>query len=80
SGVQLGYKMAKSNKLTYSSDSMSHKHIEYESHTIAVQVVDYMKPDAELEWKSRSLGIGTSKNHTSQTQVDGLQKQLEEIA
>ncbi|KAF8160013.1 hypothetical protein B0H34DRAFT_797195 [Crassisporium funariophilum] len=78
--VQLGYEMAKSDKLTYSSDSTSHKHIEYESRTIAVRVVDYTKPNALPEWKSRSLGIGTSTNHTSQTQVDGLRKRLEEIS
>ncbi|KAF8805877.1 hypothetical protein BYT27DRAFT_7257802 [Phlegmacium glaucopus] len=76
--LQLGYEMAKSDKLTYSSDSTSHKHIKYESCTIAVQVIDYTKPNAAPE-KSRSLGIGTSTNHTSQTQVDGLQKHLEEI-
>jgi hypothetical protein len=67
-------------EITYSSDSTSHKHIEYESRTIAVQVIDYTKPDAKPEWKSRSLGIGTSTNHASQTQVDGLRKRLEEIA
>lgn len=58
--------------LTYSSDSTSHKHIEYECQTIALQVFNYSNPDAKLEWKLRTLGIGTSVNHASQTQVDGL--------
>ena len=37
--------------LTYSSDSTSHKHIEYECRTIALQVIDYSNPDAKPEWK-----------------------------
>ena len=74
------YRPGETLELTYSSDSTSHKHIEYESRTIAVQVIDYTKPDAAPEWKSRSLGIGTSTNHASQTQVDGLRERLEGIA
>lgn len=67
-------------ELTYSSDSTSHKHIEYESRTIAVKVVDFTKPNAEPTWKMRSLGLDTSVNHTSATQVNGLRKRLAEIA
>lgn len=67
-------------ELTYSSDSTSHKHIEYESRTIAIRVVDYTKPEAEPTWKLRTLGIGTSANHASQTQVNGLRQRLTEIA
>ena len=66
--------------LTYSSDSTSHKHIEYECRTIALQVIDYSNPDAKPEWKLRTLGVGTSVNHASQTQVDGLRQLLEELA
>jgi len=35
--------------LTYSSDSTSHKHIEYECQTITLQVIDYSDPDAKPE-------------------------------
>jgi len=37
-------------EITYSSNSTSHKHIEYECHTIALKVVDYSDPDATPEW------------------------------
>ena len=67
-------------EITYSSDSTSHKHIEYECRTIALQVVNYANPLAPPEWKSRTLGIGTSINHASQTQVDGLKQRLRELA
>ena len=63
-------------EITYSSDSTSHRHIEYECHTIALQVIDYSNPSAKPEWKSRTLGIGTSINHASQTQVDSLKQHL----
>jgi hypothetical protein len=66
--------------LTYSSDSTSNKHIEYEARHVALQVIDYTKPDAEPIWKQRTLGIDTSVNHASQTQVDGLKKRLTEVA
>ncbi|KDR76527.1 hypothetical protein GALMADRAFT_67262 [Galerina marginata CBS 339.88] len=77
--IQLVYEIINSAKITYSSDSTSHRHIEYECRTIALQVVDYSDPDAKLEWKSRTLGIGTSINHASQTQVDGLKQRLREL-
>ncbi|KDR65765.1 hypothetical protein GALMADRAFT_81499 [Galerina marginata CBS 339.88] len=67
-------------EITYSSDSTSHKHIEFESRTIALQVVDYTKPTDEPKWTLRTLGVGTSINHTSETQVDGLKQRLREIA
>ncbi len=66
--------------ITYSSDSTSHKHIEYECRTIALTVVDYANPHAEPTWKSRTLGVDTSINHSSEVQVDGLRKRLQELA
>ena len=66
--------------MVYSSDSTSHKHIEYECQTIALQVIDYSNPDVKPEWKLRTLGIGTSVNHASQTQFNGLRRLLEELA
>jgi hypothetical protein len=67
-------------ELTYSSDSTSHRHIEYESRFIALQVFDYDDPDAQPEWKLRSLGVDTSVNHTSETQLAGLRRRLEDLA
>jgi len=66
--------------ITYSYDSTLHKHVEYECRTIALQVVDYLNPDVEPQWKLQTLGINTSVNHASQTQVDGLRQGLQELA
>ncbi|KAF8993917.1 hypothetical protein BDQ17DRAFT_1431414 [Cyathus striatus] len=44
--IQLAYEMVLADKLTYSSDSTSHRHIEYEACHIAIEVVDYLKPNA----------------------------------
>jgi hypothetical protein len=65
--------------ITYSSDSTSHKHIEYECRTIALEVVDYRNPVAKPVWKLRTLGIGTSVNHSSKVQVSGLKARLAEL-
>ncbi|KAJ2914003.1 hypothetical protein MD484_g6411, partial [Candolleomyces efflorescens] len=78
--LQLAYEMAKVSKLCFSSDSTSHRHIEYESRQIAMQVIDYSNPDADPTWQMRSLGVGTSVDHSSETQVAGLRKRLEELA
>jgi hypothetical protein len=67
-------------EITYSSYSTSHKHIEYECHTIALQVTNYSDPSAKPEWKLCILGIGTSINHASQNQVNGLKQCLQELA
>ncbi|EAU83795.2 hypothetical protein CC1G_07530 [Coprinopsis cinerea okayama7 len=78
--IQMAFEMAKACKLCYSSDSTSHKHIEYESRFIALQVVDYERPDQEPQWVLRSLGIGTSVDHRSETQVQGLKERLADLA
>jgi hypothetical protein len=67
-------------EITYSSNSTSHKHIEYKCYTIALQVTNYSEPSAKPEWKLHTLGIGTSITHASQTQVDGLKQHLQELA
>ncbi|KAF9552336.1 hypothetical protein CPC08DRAFT_698685 [Agrocybe pediades] len=78
--VQLAYEMVQTDKIAYSSDSTSHKHIEYESRTIALKVANYTDPGNEPQWMLRTFGVGTSVNHTSETQVNGLKQRLEEIA
>ncbi|CAA7263684.1 unnamed protein product [Cyclocybe aegerita] len=78
--IQLVYEILQSQKITYSSDSTSHKHIEYECWTITVQVVNYNKPNAPPQWKLRSLCVGTSVNHSSKVQVEGLKAHLTELA
>lgn len=45
-----------------------------------MQVVDYTDPNAEPRWVMRSLGVATSVDHTSETQVAGLRARLQELA
>ena len=45
-----------------------------------LKVVDYSDPDATPEWTLQTLGVRTSVNHTSETQVKGLCKLLEDLA
>ncbi|EAU93106.2 hypothetical protein CC1G_11301 [Coprinopsis cinerea okayama7 len=78
--IQLAVEILGASKLCFSSDSTSHRHIEYESRTIALQVIDYNDPNAKPAWRMRTLGVDTSVNHTSETQVEGLKKRLQEIA
>ena len=60
--------------LTLSTDGTTHRHINYESRHIA-----YQHPDSG-EIRIRSLGIGSAVDHTSETQVQGLKKRIEDIA
>ncbi|KAF8148589.1 hypothetical protein B0H34DRAFT_828386 [Crassisporium funariophilum] len=77
--IQLGYKMAKSDKIAYSSDLTSHKHIEYESRTIAIRVVDYTMPgrqtyleitDARDRYINKSCQSNTSERLAKATYRD----------
>lgn len=43
-------------------------------------MVNYLNPENEPKWTLRTLGVGTSVNHTSATQVDGLKQRLHELA
>ena len=45
-----------------------------------MQVVDYLNPEKEPKWTLRTFGVGTSINHTSETQVAGLKERLYELA
>ena len=45
-----------------------------------MQVVDYLNPENEPKWTLRTFGVGTSINHTSETQVAGLKERLYELA
>ncbi|TFK58365.1 hypothetical protein BDN72DRAFT_782188 [Pluteus cervinus] len=78
--IQLAYDMVSTDKLSFSSDATSHKHIEYESRAIALQVVDYENPDVPRQWKLRTLGVGSMVDHTSETQARTLKERLQEIA
>jgi hypothetical protein len=60
--------------LTLSTDGTTHRHTNYESRHVA-----YQHPDSG-EIQIRSLGIGSAVDHTSETQVQGLKKRIEDIA
>jgi hypothetical protein len=53
---------------------------------IALKVIDYTDSDIqagqakEPKWTLRTLGVDTSVNHTSKTQVNGLRQRLEELS
>jgi len=59
--IQLAYEMVQHPELSYSSDSTSHKHIEFDSRTIALEVADYLNDDAPHEWRLRTLGVAMTK-------------------
>ncbi|KAH6905421.1 hypothetical protein BKA70DRAFT_1373176 [Coprinopsis sp. MPI-PUGE-AT-0042] len=80
SDIQLAYEIMKADKLTFSSDSTSHKHIKYKSCCIALEVIDYNDPSSEPHWTTRTLGVDTTVNHTSEEQIKGLRARLELIA
>ena len=42
-------------------------------------MVDYSDPDATPEWTLRTLGVGTSVNHSCEVQVEGLKTRLHEL-
>lgn len=45
-----------------------------------MQVVDYLNPGNEPKGTLRTFGVGTSINHTSETQVAGLKERLHELS
>ena len=54
-----------STEITFSSDTTSHKNIDYECRTLVAQVVNYEDPLAEPVWVQRTMGIDISVNHTA---------------
>lgn len=62
---------------TFSSDGTTYRHQNYESRTVAVETPDYTNPAAPKKIALRTLGVGASIDHTSETQVNGLKRRLQ---
>ncbi len=60
--------------LTFSSDGTTHQHTNYESRTVALQSDETGSPNL------RTLGVDSSVNHSSETQLKDLQNRLTECA
>lgn len=60
--------------LTFSSDGMTHRHTNYESRTFALRTSQTGTP------KLRTLGVDSSVDHTSETQLKGLQLWLDKCS
>jgi hypothetical protein len=82
SEVQLGYEMALTDGLTVSGDGTTHKHVNYESRHINMAVPSYSdveNPSEEPKHHNRLLGVHSSADHKSQTQVNGWKEHIMEI-
>ncbi|KAF8880977.1 hypothetical protein BD779DRAFT_1445829 [Infundibulicybe gibba] len=82
--LQLVHEIENAASLTLSGDGTTHKHINYESRHIALQVPDYRAtiPSAEFyPWTDlavRLVGISSAPNHTSQEQMKGWKDFVDE--
>lgn len=65
--------------LTFSSDSTTHRHTNYDARGITLAVPKYSssKNTSDLP-RLRSLGVESSVNHTSETQIQGLKSILQQ--
>ncbi|EGO30878.1 hypothetical protein SERLADRAFT_412419 [Serpula lacrymans var. lacrymans S7.9] len=79
--VQLAHEMAQTKSLTVSTDKTSHRHVNYESRHISYKVTSYAKNDVTpAKPVVRLLGVESSKNHCSETQLEGLQLSVAALA
>ncbi|KAF8871601.1 hypothetical protein BD779DRAFT_1453746, partial [Infundibulicybe gibba] len=82
--LQLVHKIENAASLTLSGDGTMHKHINYESRHIALQVPDYRAtvPSAEFYPQTdpavRLVGISSAPNHTSREQMKGWKDFVDE--
>ncbi|KAH9915346.1 hypothetical protein B0H21DRAFT_703393, partial [Amylocystis lapponica] len=88
--VQLGHEMSHTASLTASGDGTTNRHINFDSRHIAMKVDTYLaKPltsstvspvTSSSIPKVRLLGVDSSVDHTSETQVSGWKKKIGEIS
>ncbi|KDQ18614.1 hypothetical protein BOTBODRAFT_103772 [Botryobasidium botryosum FD-172 SS1] len=74
--IQIVYELNKAEACSISSDATTHKHINYESKHMMLNVPDYnAPPDAPVPENAvptqHFLGINTAVNHTSEMQLEG---------
>ncbi|KDQ09796.1 hypothetical protein BOTBODRAFT_178707 [Botryobasidium botryosum FD-172 SS1] len=80
--IQIVYELNKAKACSISSDATTHKHINYKSKHMMLNVPDYnAPPDAPVPENTvltqRFLGINTAVNHTSETQLEGWKDAIE---
>ncbi|KAH7917630.1 hypothetical protein BV22DRAFT_1026042 [Leucogyrophana mollusca] len=75
---QLAHEICGTKSLTISSDGTSNRHIDYVSRHIALKVPSYS--DGTPKIVNRLLGVESAKNHTSETQLEGLKKVVDDMS
>ncbi|KAI5900009.1 uncharacterized protein SCHCODRAFT_02485539 [Schizophyllum commune H4-8] len=76
--IQLGYEIMRNKNLTASGDSTSHRRQEYDSRFISLKPVTSTGALSDTH-VLRSLGVDAFLNHSSEEQVRGLLKKLQQI-
>ena len=81
--IQLGYEMSQANSLTISQDSTSNRHVNYESHHIALRVPDYTKGETTPSDGSipinRLLRVASTVDHSSENSKARWMEQIGNI-
>ena len=72
SDLQLAQEMSKAEGLTMSSDGTTHKHVNFESRHIHMNVPVYSSEDSSGEvYKSHLIGVDSATDHSSQHSLKG---------
>ncbi|KAF8954451.1 hypothetical protein BDZ97DRAFT_1590776, partial [Flammula alnicola] len=79
SQVQLVSEIEGAKAMMLSGDGTTIRHRNYESRHINLQVPSYEQGRMEKTMTTRSMGIGSAPNHTSDMQLHGLQEQSQRI-
>ncbi|KAI0051072.1 hypothetical protein FA95DRAFT_1486152 [Auriscalpium vulgare] len=66
--IQLGYEISQAQS---NGDGTSHKHTNFEARHVALKVASYGDPSATRSHKIRLLGVDSSVDHSSETQLQG---------
>jgi len=78
--IQLGYEMALAPSLTIAGDGTTHENVNYDAKLVHMPVHSYTNDNLEKpKHVTRTLGVHSAPNHTSETQVKGWKEVLIEI-
>ncbi|KAJ7620143.1 hypothetical protein FB45DRAFT_745577 [Roridomyces roridus] len=75
--LQIVDELEQAKTATISGDGTSHRHIQYESRHIMLDVANNGAPGTSKE--NRYLGLGTAPDHTSESQLEGWQGLVHEM-
>ncbi|KAJ7093409.1 hypothetical protein B0H15DRAFT_905275 [Mycena belliarum] len=80
SQLQLASEIKGTQSMTISGDGTSHRHLQFESRHMMLDVPTYTTNDGDSRTKAnRFLGIGSAPNHTSEAQLEGWQDLIHEM-